>query len=109
MRASSGISVISRRQHRLGARLSLFWLRKVTERATSSIREAAGPSIKSAVAHSYVRDTRDDALLGTRGSYVKLSHEFAGLGGDAQFYKAEGAGQLARRLLPGVVSPILNT
>ena len=55
-----------------------------------------------------MRDTRDDALLGTRGSYVKLSHEFAGLGGDAQFYKAEGAGQLARRLLPGVVSPPLT-
>ena len=68
------------------------------------MREAAGLSIKSAVSHSYMRDTRDDALLGTRGSYVKLSHELAGLGGDARFYKAEGAGQLARRLLPGVVS-----
>ena len=64
--------------------------------------------VSSGWQHSYMRDTRDDALLGTRGSYVKLSQEFAGLGGDAQFYKAEGAGQLARRLLPGVVSPPLT-
>ncbi|KZT68930.1 hypothetical protein DAEQUDRAFT_711147 [Daedalea quercina L-15889] len=70
--------------------------------ASISIREAAGPSIKSALSHSFMRDTRDDALLGTRGSYVKLSHELAGLGGDASFYKAEGAAQLARRLVPGV-------
>ena len=70
-----------------------------------SIREAAGPSIKSALSHTFMRDSRDDALLGTKGSYVKLSHELAGLGGDANFYKAEGAAQLARRLIPGVVSP----
>ncbi|TFY51820.1 hypothetical protein EVJ58_g10363 [Rhodofomes roseus] len=70
--------------------------------ASISIREAAGPSMKSALSHTYMRDTRDDALLGTRGSYVKVSHELAGLGGDASFYKTEGATQLARRLVPGV-------
>lgn len=70
------------------------------------MREAAGRSIKSAVYHSWTRDTRDDRLLGTRGSYAKFFHELAGAGGDTSFYKAEAQGQFARSLLPGVVSPL---
>jgi outer membrane protein insertion porin family len=48
-------------------------------------------------------DTRDDKLATTRGSYAKFSHEFAGLGGHAKFYKAEAEGQLSRPILDGVV------
>lgn len=48
-------------------------------------------------------DTRDDKLTATRGSYAKFSHEFAGLGGDANFYKAEVEGQLSRPIFDGVV------
>lgn len=72
-----------------------------------SMREAAGQSVKSAVSHSWVRDTRDDRLIGTRGSYIKLYQEFAGLGGDASFYKTEAHTQFARQLVPGVVSSIV--
>lgn len=67
------------------------------------MREAAGQSIKSSVSHSWTRDTRDDRLLGTRGSYTKLSHELAGLGGDTSFYKTEAHAQLSRPMLSGVV------
>ena len=69
-----------------------------------SMREAAGLSTKSSIFHSWTRDTRDDSLFGTRGSYLKFSQELAGLGGDAAFYKTEGSAQLARPLVPGVVS-----
>ncbi|KZT10437.1 uncharacterized protein LAESUDRAFT_644455 [Laetiporus sulphureus 93-53] len=69
--------------------------------ASISMREAAGQSIKSAVLHSWVRDTRDDKLLGTRGSYLKFIQELAGLGGDASFYKSEAHAQLSRSLFPG--------
>ena len=68
------------------------------------MREAAGQSIKSSVFHSWTRDTRDDSLFGTRGSYLKAFQELAGFGGDASFFKAEGTAQLARPLLPGLVS-----
>ena len=78
-------------------------MRTATANAITSMREAAGQSIKSSVYHSWTRDTRDDRLLGTRGWYSKFFHEFAGLGGDTSFYKAEAQGQLARSLLPGVV------
>jgi outer membrane protein insertion porin family len=69
------------------------------------MRLAAGPSIKSSLSHSWVSDTRDDltGISGTSGSYTKLSHELAGLGGDASFYKAEGETRLTRALLPGTV------
>lgn len=68
------------------------------------MREAAGQSIKSALSHTWTRDTRDDSLFGTRGAYIKLVQELAGLGGDASFFKSEAHGQFARSLLPGVVS-----
>ena len=68
------------------------------------MREAAGQSVKSSVYHSWTRDTRDDRILGTRGSYTKLFHELAGVGGDTLFYKTEAHGQAARSLFPGVVS-----
>lgn len=67
------------------------------------MREAAGQSVKSSLFHSWTRDTRDDRLLGTRGSYAKLFQEFSGLGGDASFYKTEAHGQFARSLFPGLV------
>lgn len=67
------------------------------------MREAAGQSVKSSVYHSWTRDTRDDRLLGTRGSYLKFYNELAGVGGDASFYKTEAQGQAARSLFPGVV------
>jgi len=67
-----------------------------------SMREAAGCTLKSALSYTWVRDTRDDNLTGTRGAYTKLYNEFAGLGGDTSFYKTEVEGQLSRRLLPGM-------
>lgn len=67
------------------------------------MREAAGQSVKSSVYHSWTRDTRDDKIIGTRGSYAKVFQEFAGLGGDTSFYKTEAQGQIARSLFPGVV------
>ena len=42
--------------------------------------------------------------MATRGFMTKLFQEFAGLGGQAAFYKAEIDGQISRTLLPGIVS-----
>lgn len=69
-----------------------------------SMRENAGQTVKSSIFHSWTRDTRDDRLLGTRGSYLKTIQELAGLGGDASFFKTEVHGQISRPLFPHVVS-----
>ncbi|GAA5870366.1 hypothetical protein JCM8547_006615 [Rhodosporidiobolus lusitaniae] len=68
--------------------------------ASLSIRNAAGPSVKSSLSHTFTHDTRDDPFLSTRGAFLKLKQEYAGLGGDASFVKAEGEGSLSRPLNP---------
>jgi outer membrane protein assembly factor BamA len=92
----------------------------------SSMRAAAGPSVKSALSHTYVLDTRDDRFMATRGFYFRFHQELAGasinipvsaassdgpaattqlgLGGDASFYKAETEAQISRPISHGIVS-----
>lgn len=72
------------------------------------MRHAAGQTVKSSVSHSWTRDTRDDRITATMGSYNKITHELAGLGGDASFYKAEAESQLSRQVLQGLVSCLLH-
>jgi outer membrane protein insertion porin family len=67
------------------------------------MREASGHSLKSSLSHTWVRDTRDDKLTGTRGFYTKAFQEVAGIGGDAKFHKLEAEGQFSRPLFPGAV------
>ena len=69
------------------------------------MRESAGVSLKSALSHTFLLDTRDDKMAATRGAYGKIYQEIAGLalGGDASFYKAEAEGQVSRAVGSGVV------
>ncbi|TBU24332.1 surface antigen-domain-containing protein [Dichomitus squalens] len=88
--------------HEFGYEAVLRHISNLAPSASVSMREAAGQSVKSSVYHAWTRDTRDDKIIGTRGSYAKLFQELAGAGGDASFYKAEAHGQLARSISPGV-------
>ena len=69
-----------------------------------SVRTAAGTTTKSSLFHTWTRDTRDHAVLGTRGVRTQLRHELAGLGGGTTFYKAEANLHASRVLYPGLVS-----
>lgn len=80
----------------------------LTSAASISIRESAGQTVKSSVSHTYTIDTRDDRIAATKGFYARVSNELAGIGGDATFYKLEGAGQLSRGVTPNVVSTPLK-
>lgn len=68
-----------------------------------SIRQAAGTSIKSSIFHNWTRDTRDDPIMATKGEYLKLSHELAGIGGDASFYKAQSDTVISRKITSNAV------
>ncbi|KAJ6571994.1 surface antigen-domain-containing protein [Mycena capillaripes] len=70
--------------------------------ASLSMREAAGQSVKSALSHTFVLDSRNDRLSPTEGVYLKTVHEIAGLGGDTSFVKSETHGQVSRPIFPGV-------
>ncbi|KAI0318083.1 surface antigen-domain-containing protein [Amylostereum chailletii] len=89
-------------QHELGYEAVLRHISGLSESASLSIREAAGQSVKSSIFHSWARDTRNGTITSTEGGLTKIRHEFAGLGGDAAFYKVEAEGQACRQLFPGV-------
>ncbi|GAA5863064.1 hypothetical protein JCM3774_001409 [Rhodotorula dairenensis] len=84
--------------HELAYEAVLREIGGIAPMASMSIREAAGPSVKSALSHTFTRDTRDDPFASTRGSFLKLKQEYAGLGGDAHFLKAEQEGSISRWL-----------
>ncbi|KAI0819457.1 surface antigen-domain-containing protein [Trametes gibbosa] len=102
LRAVVRNGVLNHGMNEVGYEAVLRHISNLTHSASISMREAAGQSVKSSIYHSWTRDTRDDRLLGTRGSYAKIFQEFAGLGGDTSFYKTEAHGQLARSLFPGL-------
>ncbi|KDN46266.1 hypothetical protein K437DRAFT_256229 [Tilletiaria anomala UBC 951] len=66
--------------------------------ASVGMRKLGGDSVKAALTHTWVQDTRDDPFLGTRGIYIKAVQELAGLGGSTSFFKLESEVQCSRRL-----------
>ena len=68
------------------------------------MRKAAGHTLKSALSHSFISDTRNDPFIATRGRYLRLMQEYAGLGGDANHVKLEMESQISRAVHPGYVS-----
>lgn len=69
--------------------------------ASKSIENVAtaGPNLKSALALSWIRDTRDQAVFPTRGSLLKLVQEYAGLCGQANYFKTTFQSGISRRIL----------
>jgi outer membrane protein insertion porin family len=68
------------------------------------MRKLGGDSVKAALTHTWIQDTRDDPFMASRGFYFKAVQELAGLGGDTNFVKVEGEMQSSRRLPHGWVS-----
>ncbi|KAJ7054448.1 surface antigen-domain-containing protein [Mycena amicta] len=89
-------------RHRFAYEAVLRHIGDLKPEASMSIREAAGQTVKSALSHTFVVDTRDDSLVPTTGFYLRTAHELAGLGGDAAFVKSETHAHVSRPLFPGV-------
>ncbi|XP_076450152.1 sorting and assembly machinery component 50 homolog [Babylonia areolata] len=64
-------------------------LRALSRTTSFAVREQAGHSLKSSLKHVFVRDQRDDSILPSTGSLLRLSQEYAGLGGNVEFSKQE--------------------
>ncbi|KAL1917878.1 uncharacterized protein VTP21DRAFT_3712 [Calcarisporiella thermophila] len=63
--------------------------------ASLSVREQAGHSLKSSLQHIFQRDMRDDSVLPSKGYFLRLTQEFAGVGGgDVNFFKNEIESQI---------------
>ncbi|GAA94490.1 uncharacterized protein L969DRAFT_68833 [Mixia osmundae IAM 14324] len=86
--------------HEFGYEAVARHLHSLDSNASISMRNAAGHSTKSALTHVLSRDTRDDPFVASRGYLLRLSQEYAGLGGDAAHFRAEGETQASRLVHP---------
>ncbi|PPR08247.1 hypothetical protein CVT24_001289 [Panaeolus cyanescens] len=111
--ALKGVRAVIRRgtpnigSHELAYDAVLRHIHRLTSGASLGIRTQAGPSLKSALSHTFVYDTRDDKIAGTHGAYFKLFNEVAGIGGlggdeRARFWKTELEGALSRSVGRGL-------
>ncbi|KAI8602861.1 surface antigen-domain-containing protein [Dissophora ornata] len=66
------------------------------DKASLSIREQCGHSLKSALTHMWVHDMRDEPLMPSTGHFVRVIQEYAGLGGDVNHLRQEIEAQVAR-------------
>ncbi|KAG0086036.1 hypothetical protein BGZ92_008467 [Podila epicladia] len=67
-----------------------------SEKASLSIREQCGHSLKSALTHMWVHDMRDEPLMPSTGHFIRVIQEYAGLGGDVEHLRQEVEAQVAR-------------
>ncbi|KAG8916306.1 hypothetical protein FRC01_003239 [Tulasnella sp. 417] len=88
--------------HEVAYELTSRHIGNLAENASLSMREAAGHSFKSGLTHTYLRDTRDDPMFGSQGSYAKIAHEIAGLAGDVSHFKSESVFQVSRQVANGL-------
>lgn len=74
-------------------------LRALNRTTSFTVREQAGHSLKSSVKHQFTRDERDSQILPSQGSLFKMEQEFAGLGGNVEFFKHDMELQLNKKLI----------
>ncbi len=64
----------------------------IDDDASRFIRDQEGSNISSLIGHSLTWDTRNNRFDTSEGNYLKLSQDFAGLGGDSRFIRHEFKG-----------------
>jgi outer membrane protein insertion porin family len=75
-------------QHRLQFETTWRQLGTLSHRACAfDVRKESGHSLKSSIRHILTVDRRDDAVFPTEGSLLRVTQEYAGLGGDIGFFK----------------------
>lgn len=58
-----------------------------------------GPWVRSSISHSLTYDTIDDRTMPREGIFAQITQEFAGLGGDSDFYKISGKARYFHTIL----------
>lgn len=71
----------------LNYRISSDEIRDVSASASPLIKIDEGTAITSSIGYTYTYDRRDDSLDPTSGYLLRLSQDFAGIGGDTQYVR----------------------
>ncbi|KAI9260483.1 surface antigen-domain-containing protein [Phascolomyces articulosus] len=74
-------------------------------KSSATVRADSAQNVKSALIHTFVSDTRDNVTMPTKGKYLAVTQEFAGIGqrGDANYFKNELAAQVHQPLFGDLV------
>jgi outer membrane protein insertion porin family len=70
-----------------GYRLSQDIIRDLSDNAPPDLVEQKGTTITSSIGGALTRDSRDFIAAPSKGGQTAITLDFAGLGGDSQFYK----------------------
>ncbi len=70
----------------------------------SSLCLQEGGRLSSILGYTFAWDRRNDPITPTRGFDLRLSQDFAGVGGDVQYLRTDVRGNLYRGLIPGVIA-----
>ena len=73
-----------------------------------TICDQRGSSFTSALGYSIYLDFRNDPIHPTRGFYLKLDQDFAGLGGNVRYLKSQYEGGIYHGFAPGWVARFLS-
>ncbi len=99
----------------LGYKLSTYWLQSwtygirhddvghISPLASNIIRQQAGKSVISSLAHTVAYDRRDSRVNPTSGYLVSLTNTYAGLGGNVNYLRNELGANWYRALLEDVI------
>ncbi len=91
-RLNSGFEYDEHLRQGLSYNLRSTKITDVDSDASLFVKEQEGTTVTSSVGQSLTYDRRDSRLLPREGHVVRLSNEFAGLGGDATFIKTVVSG-----------------
>ena len=83
----AGYPLAERLRHTVSYSLRNDEVSDVSPSTSRFIREQEGETTTSAVAHRLEYDLRDNRIDPTDGYFVRFGQEFAGVGGDAKFFK----------------------
>ncbi|KAI9494365.1 surface antigen-domain-containing protein [Zychaea mexicana] len=74
-------------------------------KSSGTVRANSGENLKSALTHTFVSDTRDHVTMPTKGKYLAVTQEIAGMGqrGDANYFKNELAAQVHQPVMGDIV------
>lgn len=89
-----------RMRHTLNYTLRENTVSNVQPFASRFVRDQEGTTLTSSVGHSLTYDSRNNRFEPTGGTYLRLSQEFAGLGGDANFLRHEARAEYFYPLAP---------
>lgn len=98
-------AAIRRGHHEIAYEAAFRNIGSLSPAASLSIRQLSGPSLKSALSHTYASSSYLSSLTPTPpAAYIKLTHELSGLGGNASFFRHQFDGRVEAELGQGFVS-----